>query len=202
MRSGCSCSISESLKKAFLERWRGRSDIERQFNPANWGYASQNPERAYKAQCPTLMQYDSLYGEGSSDLWVETMVTGLFGASSSREKGNANGIRVFCQSFAGQAKGFKLSELMLFFARYKAGRYDNSYASFDARRIGNAFFKEFILERNNELDRISREEERMRIERSRFTPPPGYSSLSWYQELKRRAESGDEEAKKLLNPPA
>ena len=201
MRLGCSFSISESLKKAFLERWRGRSDIERQFSPANWGYASQNPERAYKAQCPTLMQYDSLYGEGSSDLWVETMVTGLFGASSSREKGNANGIRVFCQSFAGQAKGFKLSELMLFFARYKAGRYDNSYASFDARRIGNAFFKEFIPERNNELDRISREEERMRIERSRFTPPQGYSSLSWYQELKRRAESGDGEAKKLLMRP-
>lgn len=185
----------------FLERWRDRSDIERQFSPANWGYASQNPERAYKAQCPTLMQYDSLYGEGSSDLWVETMVTGLFGASSSREKGNANGIRVFCQSFAGQAKGFKLSELMLFFARYKAGRYDNSYASFDARRIGNAFFKEFIPERNNELDRISHEEQRIRIERSRFTPPPGYSSLSWYQELKRRAESGDEEAQRLLKKP-
>ena len=129
------------------------------------------------------------------------MVTGLFGASSSREKGNADGIHVFCEAFAAQVNGFKLSELMLFFARYKAGRYDNSYASFDARRIGNAFFKEFIPERNNELDRISREEERMRIERSRFTPPQGYSSLSWYQELKRRAESGDGEAKKLLMRP-
>lgn len=147
------------------------------------------------------MQYDSLYGEGSSDLWVETMVTGLFGASSSREKGNANGIRVFCQSFAGQAKGFKLSELMLFFARYKAGRYDNSYASFDARRIGNAFFKEFVNERNAELDRINRNAEQERIDKRRFTPPEGYSSLSWYQELKKRAESGDEEAQRLLKRP-
>lgn len=175
--------------------------MERQFSPDNWGYVSQNPERAYKAQCPTLLQYDSLYGEGSSDLWVEIMVTGLFGASSSREKGNANGIRIFCQSFAAQVKCFKLSELMLFFSRYKAGRYDNSYSSFDARRIGNAFFKEFIPERNNELDRINRNAEQERIDKRRFTPPEGYSSLSWYQELKKRAESGDEEAQRFLKRP-
>ncbi len=188
--------------KVWLAKWKGRSDAERQFSPANWGYASQNPERAYKAQCPTLQQYDSLYGEGSSDLWIETMVTGLFGASSSREKGNANGIHVFCQSFAAQVKGFKLSELLLFFGRYKAGRYDNSYASFDARRIGNAFFREFVPERNLEIDRINRIAEQKRIEKRRFTPPEGYSSLSWYQELKKRAEEGDEEAQRLLEPPA
>lgn len=129
------------------------------------------------------------------------MVTGLFGASSSREKGNADGIHVFSEAFAAQVKGFKLSELMLFFARYKAGRYDNSYASFDARRIGNAFFKEFVNERNAELDRINRNAEQERIDKRRFTPPEGYSSLSWYQELKKRAESGDEEAQRLLKKP-
>ena len=129
------------------------------------------------------------------------MVTGLFGASSSREKGNADGIHVFCEAFAAQVKGFKMSELMLFFARYKAGRYDNSYASFDARRIGNAFFKEFVKERNSELDTISRNAEQERIENRRFTPPEGYSSLSWYLEVKRRAESGDEKAARMLDSP-
>ena len=90
---------------------------------------------------------------------------------------------------------------MLFFARYKAGKYDNSYASFDAKRIGNAFFTEFVKERNRELDRITREQTQKQIEERRFTPPQGYSSFSWYQELKRRAQQGDEEAINILTNP-
>ena len=172
------------------------------FAPIQWGYTLQNPERAYMADCPTLMQYDALYGQGSSEFWVELQVSGIFGASSSREKGVADGIRIFCQSFAAETKGFKLSELMLFFARYKAGRYDNSFASFDARRIGNAFFKEFIPDRNRELDAISRRMMQEEIERRRFVPPQGYSPLSWCNELRQRAEEGDEEAQRLLEPPA
>ena len=39
------------------------------------------------------------------------------------------------------------------------------------------------------------------IDGRRFIPPEGYSSLTLYNELKRRAESGDEEAGKMLMPP-
>lgn len=157
---------------------------------------------AYTANCPTLMQYDALYGLGSSEYWIETQVSGIFGASNSKEKGVADGIRIFCQSFAAEAKGFKLSELMLFFARYKAGRYDNSFASFDSRRIGNAFFKEFLPERNRELDAINRKSMQTKIERRRFIPPDGYTSLTLYNELKQRAANGDNEAIELLSTPA
>lgn len=150
------------------------------------------------ADCPSLMQYDALYGCGSSEYWIDIQVSGIFGASNSKEKGVADGIRIFCQSFASQAKAYKLSELMLFFARYKAGKYDNSFASFDARRIGNAFFKEFNSERNYELDAINRKRVQDEIENRKFIPPEGYSSLTLYNELKRRAESGDEEAVKIL----
>lgn len=88
---------------------------------------------------------------------------------------------------------------MLFFARYKAGKYDNSYASFDTKRIGNAFFSEFTKERNRELDKITRERAQREIEERRFTPPDGYTSWSWYKELQKRASEGDSEAKLILN---
>lgn len=186
------------MKKAWLTKWKDRSEVERVFSPVQWGYALQNPERAYMADCPSLMQYDALYGCGSSEYWIDIQVSGIFGASNSKEKGVADGIRIFCQSFASQVKAYKLSELMLFFARYKAGKYDNSFASFDARRIGNAFFKEFNSERNYELDAINRKRVQDEIENRKFIPPEGYSSLTLYNELKRRAESGDEEAVKIL----
>ena len=151
------------------------------------------------AECPTLVSYAKTYGEDCPSDWIYLQVLALYGSSGNKEKGVADGIRLFAQAFAQEVKTYKLSELMLFFARYKAGKYDNSYSSFDAKRIGNAFFSEFVKERNIELDRITRERTQQEIENRRFTPPEGYTSLSWYQELKRRASDGDVEAMRIIN---
>jgi nitrite reductase/ring-hydroxylating ferredoxin subunit len=78
----------------------------------------------------------------------------LYGSSSNQSKGVADGIPLFSASFAAEAGRYKLSELMLFFARYKAGRYDKSFSTFDCRRIGNSFFREFLPDRTDELYRI------------------------------------------------
>ena len=43
-----------------------------------------------------------------------------------------------------------------------------------------------------------RERAEERREKDRFTPPPGHTSLSWYREIKRRAEAGDPEAARML----
>ena len=186
-------------EKLWVQKWSGPSDVERQFSPTHWGYAPANPDKAYMASCPTLAAYDRLFGEGCAEDWICTQTTVLFAASSSREKGLADGIRLFAAAFAGEVRQYKISELMLFFARYKAGKYDNSYASFDAKRIGNAFFKEFLKERVYEIDRCERAKIQQQIEDRRFTPPEGYTSYTWYQELKRRAQAGDQEAAAQLN---
>lgn len=182
-----------------MTKWKSHSDVEKQFAPSHWGYALSNPEKAYMAECPTMLAYEKLYGEGVSADWVYMQVLALYGSSGNKDKAVSDGILLFAQAFAQEVKTYKLSELMLFFARYKAGRYDNSYASFDAKRIGNAFFHEFIRERNNELDKITKEQTQKEIEERRFTPPEGHTSFSWYQELKRRASNGDVEAIKILN---
>lgn len=184
-----------------MTKYQSPSDIETLFSPAHWGYAMNNVEKAYNAECPTIFDYSEKFGFEYAAMWIRTQVMALYGSSSNREKGVADGIKLFCDSFTAQVKGFKLSDLMLFFGRYKAGMYDNSYSTFDARRIGNAFFKEFVPERNNELDRICSRRVQADIEGRRFIPPRGYTSLSWYRELRRRAESGDEEAINMLMSP-
>lgn len=158
-----------------------------------------NPDKAYSAECPTLREYAGAFGLPHAAMWVRIQVTQLYGASSNRDKGVSDGIKLFADCFASEVAAYKLSELMLFFARYKAGRYDNSFASFDARRIGNAFFKEFLKERVYEIDKLERARKQQEIEDRKFVPPEGYTSLSWYQELKSRAESGDTEAAAMLN---
>ncbi len=158
-----------------------------------------NYERAYITDSPTIGQVANELGSDFVIHWIRQQLMALYGASSNKDQGIADGINFFANSFAMQVRGYKFTELMLFFARYKAGRYDNSYYSFDARRIGSAFFHEFIPQRNHELERITNKVNLEEIEKRRFTPPAGYSSLSWYNELKKRAAEGDAEAMKILH---
>ena len=139
------------------------------------------------------MEYDSAYGHGEAANWIDIQVSALFGASSKADPALANGIGIFANTFAAEVRTYKLSELMLFFARYKAGVYDNSYATFDTRRIGNAFFKEFLPQRAAELAAIERKTQTDDYLKSRelpegYTVPEGYNPYTWYQERVRLGE--------------
>ena len=139
------------------------------------------------------MEYDSAYGHGEAANWIDIQVSALFGASSKADKALADSIGIFANTFAAEVRTYKLSELMLFFARYKAGVYDNSYATFDTRRIGNAFFKEFLPQRAQELAAIERDRATDAYLKSRelpegYTVPEGYNPYTWYQERVRLGE--------------
>lgn len=167
--------------------------MARAYNPAHWGYTAQNPGKAYAATCPTLGEMDGLYGTGAAANWIDMQVSALFGASSKTDPGLASGIGIFADTFAAEARMYKLSELMLFFARYKAGAYDGSYAAFDTRRIGNAFFREFLPQRARELAAIERQAaSEAALSRRELPPgyavPPGYTPWTWYLERVRRGE--------------
>ena len=178
---------------AFKTNYPSLSDVGRAYNPVHWGYTAQNPGKAYAALCPTLGEMDGLYGTGTAANWIDMQVSALFGASSKTDPGLASGIGIFADTFAAEVRTYKLSELMLFFARYKAGVYDNSYATFDTRRIGNAFFKEFIPQRVQELAALERKRDTENYLKSRelpegYTVPEGYTPYTWYLERVRRGE--------------
>nr|WP_302830087.1 hypothetical protein [uncultured Bacteroides sp.] len=163
------------------------------YSPTFWGYTMSKPERAYFAQCPTLRKFDELYGDGSASDWIYIQVVALYGASSNKDKELAKSISIFSEAFAAETKQYKLSELMLFFGRYKAGRYDNSFQTFDTKRIGNAFFHEFLPQRSKEIGMFSQWKEEEESLKRRELPegyviPEGFNSLTWYQERKRRGE--------------
>lgn len=133
------------------------------------------------------MDYDTAYGQGEAANWIDIQVSALFGASSKADKTLADSIGIFANTFAAAVRTYKLSELMLFFARYKAGMYDNSYATFDTRRIGNAFFKEFVPQRAAELAAIEQNRATEAYLKSRELPegyamPEDHNPDSYYRE--------------------
>lgn len=135
------------------------SDLCRNYNPQNWPYLNTLGDAVFTRECPALGALDDLYSfRGAASTWVQQQVTAMFIASEGRNAATANGITVFSENFAQVAAPYKLTELMLFFSQYAAGMYDDSYATFNARRIGVAFHKEFLPKRDQVLARIDREQ--------------------------------------------
>jgi hypothetical protein len=175
------------------------------YNPKYWKIGLDHPERIYKAweMTPTIGEVYTHFGDALPSEWIRVQVTCIYVASPNSEKGMIEGIRMFSESFASQVKEWKLTELMLFFARYQAGYYDTGWASFNPRSIGNAFFNQFVPQWRKELGRMFEKEVQERVMQNTQKPsdiPEGYTSLTWYQELKRRESQGDSEAHLLLHP--
>lgn len=129
-----------------------------------------NIEKAYSEKSPSIGDLDRMYGNGSSSLWVKTQVTGIDFVSSTKESADTNALNEFAQLFSRQYGHIKLTEFLLFIARFKLGRYGKFYGYFDMLTIGEAFRK-FLRERSYEIDiLINRQSNRVIDERKPYVP--------------------------------
>lgn len=141
------------------------TDMEKRYSPANWAYVARDERKAYTAECPALGALPDLYGfRDACAMWIDTQLTSMFLTSGSKDPTLGESITLFARSFAEQVRPYKLTELMLFFSKYRAGMYDESYIQFSPKRIGNCFFSKFLPERNRMLARIENEAQRERTE--------------------------------------
>lgn len=141
----------------------------RNYSPARWAYFAAHAREAYQWQCPTVTALEELFGRRAPKMWIDEQVTHLFLTSQSRDASQSSAqIGSFSATFAGTVGRYKLTEVMLFFARYAAGVYGRSFAAFDARSVGQTFHHEFLAERRSELSQLEadREAERQRNERT------------------------------------
>ena len=92
-----------------------------------------------------------MYGDGSSVLWAKTQLLTIDFASATKESADENALNEFSNLFVRQYHYIKLTEFILFVARFKLGRYGKFYGYFDTITIGEAFRK-FLKERSDELD--------------------------------------------------
>ena len=148
----CGISPAWGLKNPTFEA------VMRNYSPANWGVVAQSARRAYLWVCPTVGALAPLFGPRCPVMWLDEQVTHLFLTSQSRDASAAAAqIETFVNSFVGTVAEFKLTEVMLFLARYKAGVYGRSFAAFDVRNVGQTFHHEFVQQRRQELQAIEAE---------------------------------------------
>lgn len=126
-----------------------------------------SPEKAYSEKSPVIGDLGRMYHPEAPALWVETQLQTLDFASQTKEGADGKALTEFSRLFAAQYGGIKLTEFLLFVARFKLGRYGKFYGYFDTLTIGEAFRK-FLRERGDELAVLERaRENRIREERDR-----------------------------------
>lgn len=140
-------------------------------------------DKAYSEKSPTLSDLERMYGDGSSVLWAKTQLLTIDFASVTKESADENALNEFSNLFVRQYHYIKLTEFILFVARFKLGRYGKFYGYFDTITIGEAFRK-FLKERSDELDIIIRkrnnqaqEQRQVPVERNHQPPDDLWAKL-------------------------
>lgn len=116
-----------------------------------------SPEKAYSDKSPAIGDLGRMYHPNAPAAWVKTQLLTLDFASQTKESADMDSLAEFSTLFAAQYPGIKLTEFLLFIARFKLGRYGKFYGYFDTLTIGEAFRK-FLRERREEVDLLERKQ--------------------------------------------
>ena len=124
------------------------------------------PEKCFTDDSLTLGELRGRYGEGAPQAWLVPQLTNLSEYCGVRDKLRDSVLRECAGVIATNWYYLKTSELMLFFHRFKCGKYGRFYGSVDPLIIADAL-NQFVFDRNIELDKIEQAEREARLNKSK-----------------------------------
>jgi len=112
---------------------------------------------------PTLAEINTEYGRRTAKTWLIIQLYDLSEYCGVKEKLTGKPLEECAYVIATEFFHLKVSELMLFFHRFKSGKYGKFYGSVDPLVICRSL-REFVCERNNALDHYEKEERQKQLE--------------------------------------
>ncbi|WP_319505951.1 DUF6633 family protein [Bacteroides graminisolvens] len=174
-------------------------ELGKAFNPQVGARLPNNTERVYTSDAPTIQLVSEAYGRTNALSWISIQLNSIDLFTQVKNDLNEDARKELAELILSHYGFLKLPEFMLFVARFKLGIYGRFYGSFDPIAFCEAI-KRFRSDRNIELERLRLNRLRDEIEARNSPIPDGYTSWSWYMELKRRATEGDTDAIEQLFP--
>ena len=113
-------------------------------------------ERCYFGNIPTLAEINRIYDKQAAVAWLIPQLTNLAEFSNCKTSFSEMQIRECAEMIVSEYSYLKLSELMLFFYRFKCGVYEKFYGSVSPMTI-MASLLIFLEERRAEIKRLESE---------------------------------------------
>lgn len=137
------------------------------FNPDNQVTLAKRQNNDWiTADVPTLAELNAAYGKTASIQWLVIQIYNISEFCGCKDKLSSAQIHELSRIIDASYYHLKLTELMMFFYRFKTGRYGKFYGAVDPMVITCAL-REFMQERNQKIDEVESERRKKQDEEDR-----------------------------------
>ena len=158
-----------------LQTYGNREQFLKKLGPLAQIEASMHEELAFFSQkAPTMEEMKAIYGDNFPAMWLMEQILDLVVYSNSKGTLNDYQAMFLAQTIANEYPKLKASELLLFFYRFKAGRYGHFWGVVDPMRISKAL-ETFCEERARV--RAAKEKEAEALEQARLEREHALASI-------------------------
>lgn len=179
--------VSSAETPAIIERYGTREKFLLTFTPDRQVTYCPEEQRCVMGHAPTLGAVDRAYGGNTSAAWLVIQLSNLSEFCGCRDKLSVGQLEELARIITQSYPYLKITEMMLFFYRFKQGRYGRFYGTVDPLVITTSL-SVFIRERGELLTRYERQ--------ACNTVAEDETSCITYEEYKRRLKEKKEKNEK------
>lgn len=140
-----------------VERYHNEDNFLTLFNPSKQVAYTRDLNKAFRGDAPSLSLLAKSFGTGARDNWLDIQFTELAIFSGCKDKLTSHQIDALIDIVAEEYYYLKVTELMYFFRKFKAGEYGKFYGAVDPLTITGAL-KEFCDDRRTILRRLEQDD--------------------------------------------
>nr|DAQ98661.1 MAG TPA: hypothetical protein [Caudoviricetes sp.] len=169
------------MAKACLARYGDRENFMCLFNPDRQVEFGEHPNRCHFGSAPTLGTLRQAYGKNMPTSWLVPQLLNLSEYCGCKGKLTNAQLEECARVIANEYFYLKTTELMLFFSRFKAGRYGRFYGNVDPMVITSAL----VVFRRERAEAIARHEAE---EREKERKRQASEAISYEEHMKRKQQ--------------
>lgn len=160
----------------FLSQHKTAEQLMTAYNPSMQAICAKQKERCVTGNSPTLVDFKHMFGENKAELWLAIQIKDFSEYTGVKKKLTTFQIEDTAMVILSDFFYLKMSEVLLFFAFMKGGRYERFYGAVDPLVITSSL-RMFLRDRAKIIEQHETEE----------------------QERKRQAEAKERESAETMN---
>lgn len=178
-----SSTVLQRKKSDIIEKYGERDNFLLVFNPSKQYDYCKDVTRCHFGAAPTLATLNNVYGSNTASMWLIPQLFNLSEYCGCKDKLTDFQLEELANVIAMNFYYLKVTELMLFFIRFKSGRYGRFYGNIDPLVITTSL-NDFIKERNDAISEREKIDSMKRIEKL----SEGAVSYEQYKEMLNKHE--------------
>lgn len=167
-----------------VERFGDRGGLLLAYNPSSQNDFCRDPMRCVTGNAPTLTDANMAFGGNTAAMWLVAQLQDISEFCGCRDKLTVTQLEGLARLLASAYPWLKLTELMLFFHRFKLGMYGKFYGAVDPIVITTSL-RTFLSERAGMID----EAERRRRDKEREEAHQGCVTYEQWQAMRKGKEA-------------